>query len=306
MEKIKLWKLYSGVLKKHTEEDAENLIISGTPRTTPNIEDIPPELPKPWLFARVLLLSLAAFAGFYIGMLYFENMNFLPGLIMFGSVVTPISLLVFFWEINIVQNISVYKLTLFFVKGSVVSLLCTVILYAVLDGELSPILVGFIEETAKVLTIIILMGRKNYKYMLNGMLIGAAVGTGFAVFESAAYILMTAKYGIPTMLNTIFWRAVFAPGGHIAWASLTGTALIWVKGDRPLHISLLFDKRFLGMYILVVLMHTMWDTEIPHPLVLGVPVLPVSLTIISWVILFAVIKRGFRQVINIAQDTQTE
>lgn len=307
MEKIRFCKLCAGLFHRHSTADAENYFIVGTPRTTPDIAASPPALPAPWLFSRVLGLSLLAFAGFYMGIIYFQNPNFLPGLILFGSFATPLSLLVFFWEINILQNISIYKLTLFLVRGSVVSLLCTVVLYAVLDGDLSPLLIGFVEETAKILTILILVDNINYKYILNGMLIGAAVGTGFAAFESAGYILIAAvTEGIPAMLGTIFWRAVFAPGGHIAWAALIGAALIWVKGDKPLHLHKLFDYRFVSMYVVVVALHTLWDIESAQPFLLGVPVLPVALTIVSWVILYAVMKRGFQQVIRITREGAAE
>jgi hypothetical protein len=37
----------------------------------------------------------------------------------------------------------------------------------VLDGDLNPLLIGFVEETAKILTILILVDNINYKYILN-------------------------------------------------------------------------------------------------------------------------------------------
>jgi RsiW-degrading membrane proteinase PrsW (M82 family) len=306
MEKIKILSLYSDVFRKHTTQDAENHFIIGAPLTTPNIEQTPPVIPKPWLFAKVLLLSLAAFLGFYIGALIFQNAIFLPGLILFGSIITPISLLIFFWEVNILQNISMYKLALMLVKGSIVALLCTVVMYALLDGENSPLLIGFVEETAKIITLLLLVDHKNYKFIINGMLIGAAIGTGFAAFESSGYILINAlENGISAMLNTIFWRAVFAPGGHIAWAALTGAAFIAVKGDHPFRISMLFNIRFLSMYALVIVLHAIWDTDIPGTVIMNIPIMPVALTIISWLILFAMMKQGFKQVINITNKQQS-
>ena len=307
MKKITFKDLFSEVLKSHSSGETENYFILGAPRTTPDIEKNPPVLPKPWFFSRVLGMSFIAFLGFYIGALYFQNPYFLPGLILFGSVITPISLLIFFWEVNMPKNISIYKLTLFLIKGGIVALLYSLILYTIIDGHISPLLIGFVEETAKVLTFLFLIGRKDYKYILNGMLIGAAIGTGFSAFESAGYILMTAlAYGIPTMLGTIFWRAVFAPGGHIAWAALTGAALMLVKSGRPFRLSMLLDLRFLGMYALVIALHASWDVEIPQPIAFGIPVLPVVLTIASWIILYAMMKRGFKQVILASAENKQE
>jgi hypothetical protein len=118
MDKMNIFKLFSEVLKKHTTDDAEKRFIIGTSLTTPNIDKTPPEMPRPWLFARVLTLSLVGFIAFYVGALIFQNPIFLPGLILFSSIIAPISLLMFFWEINILQNISIYKLTVFVIKGA--------------------------------------------------------------------------------------------------------------------------------------------------------------------------------------------
>lgn len=305
MEKITFSGLFSEAFKRHTTADAEDYFILGAPTTTPDISKTPPELPHPWLFSRVLLMSILAFFGFYIGAFYFNNPNFLPGLIIFGAFLAPISLLIFFWEINILRNISVYKLIKLLFKGGIVALLYTVILYTVTGGNTSPLMIGFVEETAKVLALLLLVDHKNYRYILNGLLLGAAIGTGFAAFESAGYILVSAlKYGMPTMINTIFWRAIFAPGNHIAWAGLVGAALIEVKGDRPFRLSMLLDLRFLLMYVLVIMLHALWDARFSQLQIYYVPIVPVVLTVLSWIILFAMMKRGFKQAFEIApQDT---
>jgi len=113
-------------------------------------------------------------------------------------------------------------------------------------------------------------------------LIGAAVGAGFAAFESSGYILNTAlQYGVKIMIKTIFWRAILAPGGHIAWAGLMGAGVMLVKGDNKLRLRTLFRIRFIGIYILAVLLHTLWDSQIPQPFLPAVPLYPIILTVIS-------------------------
>ena len=301
MENINILKLYSEVLKKHSMSDAEKRFIVGTSVTTPDIRETPPEIPRPWLFARVWALSLIGFLCFYIGALGFQNAIFVPGLILFGSIIAPISLLIFFWEINILQNISIYKLTVLLIKGSIVALLCAVFLFAILKGQ-SPLFVSFVEETAKVSALLLLVDHRNYKYTLNGMLIGAAIGAGFAAFETAGYILMSAlNDGIPIMLNTIFWRAILTPGGHIAWAALTGSVLILVKGDRIFRLSKLFDLRFIGIYAVVIVLHALWNSESIQFYVFNIPIGLIVLTLVSWIMLFSLMKLGFNQVIRVVQ-----
>lgn len=77
------------------------------------------------------------------------------------------------------------------------------------------------------------------KYILNGLLIGAAVGVGVAVFETAGYIAKSHS------LTVLYLRGALALGGHVAWAGLTGAALAMVKGDKPLRVDHLMDVRFL-------------------------------------------------------------
>ncbi|MDQ0871631.1 RsiW-degrading membrane proteinase PrsW (M82 family) [Paenibacillus sp. V4I3] len=45
------------------------------------------------------------------------------------------------------------------------------------------IFIGLIEEAAKVLAILFCLRNRKYHFILNGLLVGAAVGSGFAAFE---------------------------------------------------------------------------------------------------------------------------
>ena len=54
-------------------------------------------------------------------------------------------------------------------------------------------------------------------YILDGLLIGAAVGAGFAAFETAGYILRFGlNSGLEAMLEIIKLRGFLVPGGHVA------------------------------------------------------------------------------------------
>ena len=56
------WKvLFSDVLKKHTKEEAEEIFICGTSKTTPDMAGVSKDWPHPWLYSRVLLMFLSAF-----------------------------------------------------------------------------------------------------------------------------------------------------------------------------------------------------------------------------------------------------
>lgn len=295
---LKLSDILSQVFKKHTEEEAEDLFIIGTNKTTPDTDTLEATWPKPWLFTRVFIIMAVCYFALYIGYTSFNNINFLPGVIAVGSFMVPIALLVFFWEMDVPRNISFYKVIKMFFFGGIMSLLITILLFSFFDDKITEIIIGIVEETGKVAAILLFIKDKRFKYILNGLLIGAAIGAGFAAFETAGYVLKFGlKYGVATMFDTMFQRAILAPGGHIVWAGLSGAALYMVKGDRDFEPKMLADKRFLRIFAIVIALHAIWDFIAgSHDLASISTILLIALSIISWIIIIAMINTGLKEI----------
>jgi protease PrsW len=296
--------LFSQVFVKHTEEEGERLFLVGTNQTTPSIEDVLDSWPRPWLYARIFLFIGFLYVGLFIGFEVFDNAHFFPGLIMVGSFIVPITILIFFWEMNAPQNISIYKVVKILFIGGIMSLVTAVFFYKNIGDNSSVIMVGFVEELAKLLVIIWFIREKRYTFILNGILIGAAVGTGFAAFESAGYALMAVLMNdFDTMYFTIFWRGVLAPGGHIVWAALLGAAINMVRVEsQPLTVSILKNVRFWGIFMIVVAMHAVWD--LPWPIFLGIPIAQLCLTTFSWIIAFIFMDMGLKEITRLKKQKE--
>lgn len=293
-EELELRSIFSKVLTKHTEEEAESVFIVGTPKTTPEVPNIAETWPKPWFFSRVFFILAIAFIGMYIGVVLFQNINFLPGLIFLGAVMVPATCLVFFWEMNAPQNISLYSVVKMFLIGGVLSLLVTSVFYQIAGTSISStIVVGIVEEVGKFVAVFWFLRSKKYKYILNGMLIGAAVGAGFGAFETAGYLLRSLS-SFTLFNSTMFWRSILAPGGHVVWAALSGAAFALVKGDKKFDSSMFGDFRFLRILMIVIVLHALWDGI--NWWMAGVPVAKIILTVISWVIMFAFMGTGLKQI----------
>lgn len=291
---IRLRDLFAETFKKHTEEDLEKLFITGTSMTTPSMDDLIDTWPKPWLFMRVFVIVAIVYAGFYVGFGYFQNLNLLPGLIMVGSFLMPVSVLIFFWEVNAPQNIPLYRVVYYVLLAGMLSLLIALVFFDTL-GELgrNVIFVGLIEEAAKVLAILFCLRKQHYHFILNGLLIGAAVGAGFAAFESAGYALRIGLQDMQSMFANIMLRGLLSPGGHIVWAALSGAAIMMVKGQRQWEWPMLKDKRFLRIFFIVAALHAIWNSPLSGAL------FPFSYLLnmaVSWTIALAVVSIGLKEI----------
>ncbi|MED4205632.1 PrsW family intramembrane metalloprotease [Neobacillus mesonae] len=291
----KFQNIFSRVFRKHSELEAERLFIVGTALTTPKIEEVKETWPKPWLFARIFLIALIVFVGMYLGVSWFRNINFIPGLIIVGAFAVPITTLTFFWEMNAPQNIAVYKIIYVVFIGGILSMLVALVFFDILKHNINPITIGIVEELAKVITVIIFVRNIKYRFVLNGLLLGAAVGAGFAAFETAGYALRALLSGsIPNLYATILWRSILAPGGHVAWAALTGAAFCLVQKNMDFDSKMLLNPKFTRIFIIVVLMHALWDTPIS-----GVSlIVQIVLMILSWIMVFRMIQIGLKEIAN--------
>jgi RsiW-degrading membrane proteinase PrsW (M82 family) len=110
-----------------------------------------------------------------------------------------------------------------FMTGAASSLLISIILFRAtgLIEVLGAPAAGFIEEPGKLAAMILItrgMENDRYPYALNGLLFGAAVGAGFAAFETAGYALEAGlAQGADGMMQSMKLRGALAPFMHVAW-----------------------------------------------------------------------------------------
>lgn len=299
LEGFSLSEMFSEVFKRRTQEETEQYFLVGTSHTTPAIQDCPTGWPKPWFFARMLIfLGVTYLVLDYALHLWPDNLNLIPGLLMMGSLAVPLSTAILVFEMNTPRNVSFYEVLRLFLMGGVISLLV-----ALFEFQWSPLSwlgspeAGVIEETAKLLTVIALTrGGGRYKYILNGLLMGAAVGAGFAAFESAGYAfryLLVTKGNYDGMTSVIYLRAFLAPFGHVAWTAIAAAAFWRVKADAGFQLSMLWNTRFLKAMLIPVALHMIWDFPyIPSFFFLKYLVLGY----IAWHVLFTFVQQGLRQV----------
>lgn len=291
--------LFKNTFKKHTDEELDEVFVCGSKETTPSVLDINPKNASAWVYFKIFIFFLIAYIPCRIGFINYGNDNFLPGLVMLGAFAMPVVVLVFFFEINLFRNIPFYKVIKYFILGGALSLIVAILFFSLefntdIRTYSGALMVGVIEETAKAAIVALFIFKsKNCNYILNGLLIGAAVGAGFAAFETAGYILRNGiNNGLQTMLYVIKIRGFLAPGGHVAWAAIEGAALMFVKGFEKIDKKHLNDKRFLLICLIPVVLHGIWDM----PLNIPYAGTQIAVSIIAWLVIIYFINLGLQQI----------
>jgi RsiW-degrading membrane proteinase PrsW (M82 family) len=287
----------------------EDELIVGTSLTTPALEALSTKWPKPRIFWRIFGGALATYLLLQLGFWQFGNPNLIPGLIVIGSFVVPLAIVMLFFELNTARNVSVYQVGKMFLLGGALSLFLTLIILTVIPGSgsgglLPALLTGVVEESGKALTLLLVVGAVRYRWESNGLLFGAAVGAGFAGFESAGYAFVQAmqdqSVGSATLI--ILVRGLLAPGGHVIWTAMVGSALWKIKKDKPFSVSMLFHRTVIRRWLIAVVLHGLWDTDLYFiPWFIQEPLL----LILGWYIIFAIMKEALAQVAAAQQTVMT-
>lgn len=311
IREVLLGGLQPGVTTSHIED----LFIVGTETTTPNLATVPSGWPTPRVFWRIFFGAMATYLLLLFGLKQFNNTNFLPGMIVIGSFVVPLAIVILFFELNVARNVSIYQVGKMILLGGALSLVLTMIVGLVIPSGVGNVflamLTGVVEEIGKGLVLLIIIAAVRYRFQLNGLLLGAAVGAGFAGFESAGYAFNSALEAAfstqaldavtSSATGSILIRGLLAPGGHVIWTAMVGSALWKARGDQPFQVSMLFRSVVLRRWLVAVILHGLWDTDVwLIPQILWC----VLLLVVGWYIVFGILKQSLAEVEAAKRDAE--
>ncbi len=296
LEGFSLQALFSEVFKKHDVADIERQFCVGTPGTIPDIQDVDTSWPRPWMFLRALTGSVIVYLLFVFCWHLFENINLLPGLIFTGAMAIPLATVLFFFEVNVRKNVSLYQTIRLVMLGGVVSLLFSLVLFELPTdglGWMEASIAGLIEEPGKLLALLFVAKSSQYRYKLNGLLFGACVGAGFAIFESMGYAfqVMLQADGIDEVTENILLRGVLSPGAHVVWTAIAGAALWRVKGTAPFRWSMVQQPQFWRLFLVPVVLHVIWNSGLELPFLMKY----VAAGFVAWVIVLSLVQEGLKE-----------
>jgi protease PrsW len=217
---------------------------------------------RPWL--HIFLGGLGLWVATVAVTFATSNVNLVPTIILLGSFLVPVAFVTYAFG-HADEVVTAQRIFTAFVYGGVLGVLgASVLEDAFLRQPSGPayVWVGLIEEAVKLAALWLLARRLPRYTMRDGIVLGAAVGFGFAAFESAGYAfnaLFTA--GGPSLLNLVeteVLRGILAPVGHGLWTAILGGTLFGVAARRG---RLRLSRAVLGSYVLVALLHALWDAS---------------------------------------------
>jgi RsiW-degrading membrane proteinase PrsW (M82 family) len=214
---------------------------------------------RTWL--RVFLTGLVLWVLTVVVTFLTGNPNLVPTLVLLGSFLVPVSFVVWAFGRRHSGEVNAELLFSTFVSGGVLGVLASSVLESYLLHPSTVLFfgVGLIEEAAKLTALAFLARNLTHKYARDGLILGAAVGFGFAAFESAGYaftaLFTESGLSLMQLVQTELLRGVLAPVGLGLWTAILGGVLFSASGRR--HFA--FTPRLLLAYLGVSVLHALWD-----------------------------------------------
>lgn len=331
LEGFSLSGFFADVFKRHESREIDELFCCGTDKTTPPLAEIKTGWPAPWIFTRMLVLCLLLYFGFDWALQTYNNNNLVPGLIFAGNFGIPFCVVILFFELNVRRDVPFTKVSVAMVLGGLISLIVSLFLFRNVNLGSEPYWAGPIEETGKLLAVILIAASLRNGRILTGMLLGCAVGAGFAAFESAGYTYshlaaVIEKNGVidfliaikePAMAQRVQdinlnadpesvmrMRALMTPCGHVVYTAITAGAYWFVQklkieagqraaDDHRMDLSILWDMRFLRIAAIPVVLHMIWNSEILSNLGHWKHA---ALGLVAWVVALRLVQVGLKQI----------
>jgi RsiW-degrading membrane proteinase PrsW (M82 family) len=210
---------------------------------------------------RILLGGMGIYILGLIVLVLTANPNVFPTVIMLGSFLVPVAFVAFFYDHRHLSDVDMGSITLTFLYGGVLGTFAASLLEPLFIPHLdfqTAFVVGLIEEFSKILGVLVIARRHKHDSEMDGLLLGAAAGMGFASFESLGYAFtafLKSDGSLSATVAVILLRGLLSPIGHGTWTAIFASVLF--RESRARHFRV--NSKVIGAYLTVVILHGLWD-----------------------------------------------
>jgi RsiW-degrading membrane proteinase PrsW (M82 family) len=209
----------------------------------------------------ILLIGLALFVA---GVLVFGvtgNLNLFPTVALIGNLLVPVGYVAFFYERRHMSQVTLVSIARAFFYGGVLGVFAAALLEPIFIRRLtfeSAFAVGVIEEFAKILGVLVVARHHRHDSEIDGVILGAAAGMGFAALESSGYVFtafVQSGGSLSALVLVTLLRGLLSPVGHGTWTAILASVLF--REGMPNRFRI--NRAVLGAYLTVVVLHGLWD-----------------------------------------------
>jgi RsiW-degrading membrane proteinase PrsW (M82 family) len=190
-----------------------------------------------------------------------NNPNLFPTVVMVGSFLVPFSYVAFFYERRHLSKLTMPTTAMSMVYGGLLGVIAASILEPIFIQQLNAVTafgIGFIEEFVKILGVLVVARHWRHDSELDGLILGAAAGMGFAALESSGYAFsafLQSNGSLSATVGVTLLRGLFSPLGHGTWTAILAAVLFRESKAGHFRINL----QVIGAYLTVVILHGLWD-----------------------------------------------
>src|SRR5262249_13680971 len=242
------------------------------PNYTPPPLAASPNSPVQKLLALPLYLRVGAIRLTVAGLLYLllvvsDNPNLVPVTLLAMAAAIPLPAICYLIDRYDGKRLSFYTLAITFVSGGTIGIIAAMIGFmgagvATCGLIFFPIFAGLLEEPAKLLATAWRWRHPGYDRPIDGLLLGAGSGFGFAAFETARYgftaMQDAQEKGLSEVLQIMVLRGLSGPFGHPIWSGILAAAF-WQCGRnlrRAVH-----SRTFQVAFLWAVGLHAVWNAS---------------------------------------------
>lgn len=194
------------------------------------------------------------------------NPNLFPTVVIIGSFLVPISYVAFFYDRRHLSRLVMPEVAGVFLFGGLLGVFAASFLEPILVIRpsvpalviVTAISVGLVEEFAKILGLGIISRGHQHNFELDGLILGAAAGMGFAALESMGYAFtafVRSQGNLSAAVGITLLRGLLSPLGHGTWTAILAGVLF--RESRPGRFH--YNGKVIGAYLAVSLLHALWD-----------------------------------------------
>ena len=224
------------------------------------------DVPYPWhlrfAWLLALVLGVLAYVATFVLMLLTGNPMMLPTVLLVGAAVIPLTVLLLAQSSRIGPLVPTRIVLVTAALGGLFTICAAGLeesIAGLLFGRASILLVGIIEESAKLVVPLLVLALAHRVTRGGGIVIGIAAGTGFAVLETMGYgfaALLARNGGLGALDATLILRGILVPAGHVAWTgAICAAPWYLVETSHKVRGVIALVAAYAGAIIL----HTAWD-----------------------------------------------